>query len=98
MLQGYREQRLGLMEQAQSTVDVLAAAKDASAKKGAEAVAKAGSRNAIKRAVPAPTPTPAGDERDEDDDDAAQGDSAATGDAQRQEPSRTSDREPQLFG
>jgi PRTRC genetic system protein E len=101
VLQGYREQRRGLLEQAQATAEVLAAAKDASAKKGAEAVAKAGSRNAVKRAVPAQTAAvdEADDERDDDTErESAEGDASPAGEAARQEPGASSAGEPQLFG
>jgi PRTRC genetic system protein E len=99
VLQGYREQRRGLLEQAQATAEVLAAAKDASAKKGAEAVAKAGGRNAVKRAAPLQQAADAHDERDDDtENESAGSDASPAGEAARQEPGASSVGEPQLFG
>lgn len=70
VLTGYREARQGLIEQAETTNEVLAAAKTASGKKAVEAVGKA----AKQTAKPAPQSSTASDE---DDDEAADDKSAA---------------------
>jgi PRTRC genetic system protein E len=72
-LQGYREARTGLIEQAEATKEVLQAAKEAAAKKAAEATTKA-SKPATKPSARAPTP----DDQDESGPEEADGESQTT--------------------
>lgn len=64
-LQGYREVRASLTEQAEATREVLEAAKSVSAKKATEAMTKA-SKSSSSAAKPAPSTT-AGEAGDDDD-------------------------------
>lgn len=70
-LQGYREVRDSLMEQAEATREVLEAAKSVSAKKATEAMTKASKSAAA--AQPAPSPTAVDATGDEDEHGAADG-------------------------
>jgi len=69
-LQGYREVRDSLTEQAEATREVLEAAKSVSAKKATEAMTKASKSAAAK---PAPSPTAVDATGDEDEHGAADG-------------------------
>lgn len=80
-LQGYRETRQSLTEQAEATNDVLAAAKAASAKKATEAVGKASNPAATHKSnVPAKPQTECeeGDGGDDDGETEGTGDTAPT--------------------
>jgi len=83
-LTGYREARAGLIEQAEATKEVLQAAKEATAKKAADATTKA--------SKPAAKPASSADDGDEDGADEAGGESPTTA-AQT-----TVGAQPNLFG
>src|SRR5438034_3011359 len=85
-LNGYRETRAALIEQAEATKEVLQAAKDAAAKKAAEATAKAS-----KPTKPSAKPASADDH---DEDDAQDGDGESHTDAAQ----TTGGTQPNLFG
>jgi len=85
-LSGYRQARAGLIEQAEATKEVLDAAKEATAKKAAEATTKA-SRPAAK-----PTATPPS-AADQDDNDAEE----ATGEGPTTAAQTTVGAQPNLF-
>lgn len=70
-LQGYREVRDSLTEQAEATREVLEAAKSISAKKATEAMTKAS--KSVTAAQPAPSPTAVDATGDEDEHGAADG-------------------------
>lgn len=88
VLKTYRSKRLSLAEQAETTNELLDAAKEASANKGAAAVAKA-SAKPVKPLTKASTAVPSSDDEDVD---VTNGDDAETRTA---EPTST---QPQLFG
>ena len=72
-LKGYREARIGLIEQAEATKEVLQAAKEAAAKKAAEATTKA-SKPATKPSARAPTT----DDQEESESEEAGGETQTT--------------------
>lgn len=76
-LAGYSERRMTLAEQVAATNDVLAAAKEASAKKGAAAVSKAGARM-VAKPVNQGNAGGEGDEDDTEESGEAGGDGATT--------------------
>jgi PRTRC genetic system protein E len=86
-LNGYRETRAALSEQAEATKEVLQAAKDAAAKKAAEATTKASRPTAKPSAKPASAD-------DHDDDDAQE----AEGESQTAAAQTTVSTQPNLFG
>ena len=85
-LNGYREARAGLIEQAEATKEVLDAAKEAAAKKAAVATAKASRPAATPSATPPSTP-------DQDDNDAEE----AGGEAPTTAAQTTVGAQPNLF-
>ena len=64
-LQGYREVRDSLTEQAEATREVLEAAKSVSAKKATEAMTKASKSATAAKPAPSPTAVDASDDEDE---------------------------------
>ena len=97
----YRGARASLSEQAQVTLELLDAAKAASAKKGTTAVARASGKTAqpAKRAAPVERAgADADDETDTDSADQDGGDQAGEGAASTVAGPTSADTEPQLFG
>jgi PRTRC genetic system protein E len=86
-LNGYRETRAALIEQAEATKEVLQAAKEAAAKKAAEATTKAS-----KPATKPSAKSPGADDHNEDDEQDADGES------QTDAAQTTGGTQPNLFG